>query len=1102
MSYLSLISDRDPRRADILPVHTVIHSEEGIFTIEDQPVHSGGHGLLYYVHKEGTEIDYVLKEYFPAKGYSRKNGIVVPTAFGDVSSDSMDVLKSVEDGIEESVNTEERNSQLIYRHTSRVAVNRTALHVSSVTYPDGTSFTVPAGMTNPWHFLLIDDLTQKGAFLTDIIREAVYEKSDDHPFGNYTPRRSLGKTLPVLDIHITLKIISSVLELLSRIHERAGYIHGDIQPNNIFFEGADLKKGIVGHAVFLDFGSSHKLQDNNTTELLLPSEVTGTPAFAPPELYNEDCISLTPAADLYSVGRLFLSLIKPKTAISSFGSVASPCLSYNQLRIKPGEERASHCSPALAKSINSILKKALEPDPELRFQSAREMMEAIEALTPRYSLPEGLSTPEFFIEHSRDKELKQLEQALEDGIKPIWIWGFGGLGKTELANEFGRRCKQKSYKVAMFHFHDSIQQTILDLNISGYQYVAPNGLKPEDKPHAEFEDRICVLNGLGRDTVLIMDNFDDENTRLVEMMSSSDFKLLCSITPHIMITTRYSFLSGSNTFEISPLKDTVLLTLFDRDFVNADNKTLLDIIHAVDCHTMTVSIIAKAMSDPFSPLDTSKILKALKHTNLSAISDSIVSDKDREYKERSIYSHLKALFNISSLSLTAHQVLKYSVIIPIGGLDSKFFFACLSEPEKTAFKIIVERGWLTCDKVGLLHIHPLVRELCIKELHPLESDFKHFFFLMKSPSIINQFSNRSRLTRAVSFVQSIYNFSIDGYIIDSYKLSPIWESTFEWEYVSTVLSEYDRFIRDSADYILQQNPSHNNPLRPDFDSLLREEEKCNLVELFKSQSSLSMWLLNYLSLHPQAALSQAEDYIRPDEFRLNQPIFCNALPSSIIAKEQMLHRPNHSELNGGNIEDIYILHELAILGALDPNADFDKISLRFKNVIRYIENLVKKNPTKYFVLLSYEYYNYAHYLACSTEEAIRANADTYYQLALDMQLHVDEHTPCNKSTCITDIVLEYLAYKKTGKVKRGFTEFTLPEVPPPPCKRPIRARDFDNPRDFFKANREWAQYNREIQLHQDAFLKEYLIDHKATPYLLSRLEELPTRDYQLYPSKI
>lgn len=80
-------------------------------------------------------------------------------------------------------------------------------------------------------------------------------------------------------------------------------------------------------------------------------------------------------------------------------------------------------------------------------------------------------------------------------------------------------------------------------------------------------------------------------------------------------------------------------------------------------------------------------------------------------------------------------------------------------------------------------------------------------------------------------------------------------------------------------------------------------------------------------------------------------------------------------------------------------------------------------------------------MACSTEEAIRANAETYYQLALDIQLHVDEHTPCNKSTCITDIVLEYLAYKKTGKVKRGFTEFTLSETPPPPCKRPIRARD-------------------------------------------------------------
>ena len=1108
MSYLSLIADSDPRKAYILPADTKIQADEGIFKIINKPVHCGGNAVLYYAHKEGSDIDFVLKEYFPYNGYLRRNGIIVPYAFLSATSDEQNNLCAVESEIQATVQAEEQQSQLIYRYTSRVVVNRTSLHVNHIVCPDGTTYAEPEGVTDPWHFLLLDDLSQKGVFLTDIIAEAAYPHSDAHPLGNYEPRPILGKPLPILDINVTLKIISSILEVLARIHEEAHFIHSDIQPNNIFFEGADLKRGIVGHAMFLDFGSAHRLQANGTTEPLLMTEVTGTPAYAPPELYSEQDISLTPAADIYSVGRLFLALIKPRTAISSYGTTTSPNISYNQLRIKPGEERASHCSPALAKSINSILKKALEPDPELRFQSAREMMEAIEALTPRYSLPEGLSTPEFFIEHSRDEELKQLEQALEDGIKPIWIWGFGGLGKTELANEFGRRCKQKNYKVAMFHFHDSIQQTILDLNISGYQYVAPNGLEPEEKPHAEFEDRIRVLNGLGRDTVLIMDNFDDENTRLVEMMSSSDFKLLCSITPHIMITTRYSFLSGSNTFEISPLKDTVLLTLFDRDLVNADNKTLLDIMHAVDCHTMTVSIIAKAMSDPFSPLDASKILKALKYTNLSAISDSIVSDKDREYKERSIYSHLKALFNISSLSLTAHQVLKYSVIIPIGGLDSKFFFACLSEPEKTAFKIIVERGWLTCDKVGLLHIHPLVRELCINELHPLESDFKHFFFLMKSPSIINQFSDRSRLTRAVSFVQSIYNFSneqylynIDGYIIDSYKLSPIWESTFEWEYVSTVLSEYDRFIRDPADYILQQNPSYDNPLSPDFDSLLREEEKCNLVELFKGQSSLSVWLLNYLSLHPQAALSQAEDYIRPDEFRLNQLIFCDSLPSSIIAKEQMLHRPNHSELNAGNIEDIYILHELAILGALDPNADFDKISPRFKNVIRYIENLEKKHPTNFFVLLSYEYYNYAHYLACSTEEAIRANAETYYQLALDMQLHVDEHTPCNKSTCITDIVLEYHAYKKTGKVKRGFTEFTLSEAPPPPCKRPIRARDVAS-YGFFKAVREWTQYNREIQLHQDAFLKEYLIDHNATPYLLSRLEEHPTCDCLLYPSKI
>lgn len=1016
MSYLSLISDRDPRRADILPVHTVIHSEEGIFTIEDQPVHSGGHGLLYYVHKEGTEIDYVLKEYFPAKGYSRKNGIVVPTAFCDVSSDSMDVLKSVEDGIEESVNTEERNSQLIYRHTSRVAVNRTALHVSSVTYPDGTSFTVPAGMTNPWHFLLIDDLTQKGAFLTDIIREAIYEKSDDHPFGNYTPRRSLGKPLPVLDIHITLKIISSVLELLSRIHERAGYIHGDIQPNNIFFEGADLKKGIVGHAVFLDFGSSHKLQDNNTTELLLPTEVTGTPAFAPPELYNEDCISLVPAADLYSVGRLFLSLIKPKTAISNFGSVASPSLSYNQLRIKPGEEHASHCSPTLLKGINGILKKALEQDPDCRYQSAREMLTAIEALTPHYHLPEGLSTPEFFIEHSRDEELDRLENALESGMKPVWIWGFGGIGKTELAMEFGRRCKQKNYTVAVFRFHDSIQQTILDLQISGYQFRASEGLNKSELPRAQFEDRLRVLNSMGPDTVLIMDNFDLESARYSEMLASPDFKMLCDILPKLVITTRYNLFQRYPQFEVKPLEPQMLLQLFDHS-LQVSNDVLLDIIHAVGCHTMTVALIAKAMNDILSPMDPEVLLRALKNSDISNVPDAIVTDKDRSYQEKTIYEHLKIVFNLSQLSGDEKTVLKYSMLISFAsdpGLDLALFSALLSPQEKDAFRRLIDHGWISCTRERFLHVHPLITELCEHELCPQESDFTEFINNLKTASAVHLFGDFSRYERNQDFIWTLFFYAVNAH----------WKSSRTWMDLCYVFGDYKVLVESKSGYMIWKFPDIQ-----EWEQFKSYIDVYDLINKSMSEPILYAWLLEYSSLHTYALLTIAESFYdgKFDDART----FRAELKSSISDKEFALSLLEQNPKDeASDLISTLILHELSIFYALDAQLySPEKVIDGFQSIIeRLIEKGKETASQDYLILLSYEYFNFAHYLAQQEKHNIKLQAETYYENALDIQLHIDDSTPYHTRVIIKAIRDEYDFYLHNGYVIRGGCAFQSPEI--------------------------------------------------------------------------
>ena len=1083
MSYLSLIADSDPRKAYILPADTEIQADEGIFKITNKPVHCGGNAVLYYAHKEGSDIDFVLKEYFPYNGYLRRNGIIVPYAFLSATSDEQNNLCAVESEIQATVQAEEQQSQLIYRYTSRVAVNRTSLHVSHIVCPDGTTYAEPEGVTDPWHFLLLDDLSQKGVFLTDIIAEATYPHSDGHPLGNYEPRPILGNPLPILDINVTLKIVSSVLEVLARIHEEAHFIHSDIQPNNIFFEGADLKRGIVGHAMFLDFGSAHKLQANGSTEPLLMTEVTGTPAYAPPELYSAQDISLTPAADIYSVGRLFLALIKPRTAISSYGATTSPNISYSQLRIKPGEERASHCSPTLAKSINAILKKSLEQDPELRYQSAREMLEAIEALTPHYRLPEGLSTPEFFIEHSRDADLDRLADALESGMKPVWIWGFGGIGKTELAMEFGRSCKQKNYTVSVFRFHDSIQQTILDLQISGYQFRAPEGLNESELPHAQFEDRLRILNSMGPDTVLIMDNFDLESARYSEMLASPEFKMLCDILPKLVITTRYNLFQHYPQFEVKPLEPQILLQLFDHG-LQISNDVLLEIIHAVGCHTMTVALIAKAMNDLLFPMDPEVLLQALKDSDISKVPDAIVTDKDRSYQEKTIYEHLKIVFDLSQLSGDEKTVLKYSMLIsyaPDSDLDLALFSALLSPQEKDAFRRLLDRGWISCTRERLLRVHPLIKELCEHELCPMESDFTEFISRLKEPTAVHLLGDFSRYERSLDLFSSLYSYSKFAH----------WDVGFFWMDLLSFWMDYDMLVRAKSGYMIWESPKML--MREQFRFHMHEH---NIVNVAKGEPILYAWLLEYASLHVDSVLPLSESFY--DEQSEESKLFRSELKASIKDKELALALL--SQNSNGKVSPLIstlIFHELATCYALDNQAySSDKVIDGFQAII---DNLIMKEQESenhdYLILLSREYYNLAHYLAQQDSPSMNSQAKAFYQKSLDIQLSIDDSVPYHSSVMIEAIRDEYDFYVRNGHIHRGGFDYQHPEVEEEIKKLAKPNYELPEPEnmtlsDYFEFRRVFHEYDTKVTLIRFNNLLKFLVDSHASSYLITKQKEL------------
>lgn len=102
----------------------------------------------------------------------------------------------------------------------------------------------------------------------------------------------------------------------------------------------------------------------------------------------------------------------------------------------------------------------------------------------------NLASPEFFVEGSRDEELMWLDNAIEC-TQPVFIWGFGGVGKTELAFEFARQQADKR-NVFFVRFQNSIRDTIPSLTLvkvkSGYKSSNYAGCS-----HFLFENDLCYF---------------------------------------------------------------------------------------------------------------------------------------------------------------------------------------------------------------------------------------------------------------------------------------------------------------------------------------------------------------------------------------------------------------------------------------------------------------------------------------------------------------------------------------------------------------------------------------------------------------------------------
>ena len=162
-----------------------------------------------------------------------------------------------------------------------------------------------------------------------------------------------------------LGIVQGIAAALEHAHSK-GYVHRDIKPENILFREDDSP-------VLTDFGIARTIKSKaNMTQV---GAVIGTPYYMSPEQAKGEASD--GRSDLYSLGVMLYEMLTGKRPFQADSSLA--------LGIKHIHEEAPKL-PLNLFTLQPILDKLLAKKPEQRYQTARELITALESVASTKSL--------------------------------------------------------------------------------------------------------------------------------------------------------------------------------------------------------------------------------------------------------------------------------------------------------------------------------------------------------------------------------------------------------------------------------------------------------------------------------------------------------------------------------------------------------------------------------------------------------------------------------------------------------------------------------------------------------------------------------------------
>lgn len=282
----------------------------------------------------------------------------------------------------------------------------------------------------------------------------------------------------------------------------------------------------------------------------------------------------------------------------------------------------------------------------------------------------------------------------------------GGIGKSEIAKMYLEKHASDYEIVLWISFEHSLRRTIADDHIFPIHGINRTDY-PEDDEQTYFQRKLRILKDIAGERVLIvLDNFD--------VTGDPDLETFCSGRYGVLFTSRcHQDCTNIREVEIREMdEEQELLALFcteyKRTMSGEDEKMVLQIIHYLSGHTLSIRLVASTMQS--RRLKPAQMLELLQQ-------GSIVMASKNERAADLIFGRLRKVFSLAEMGKDELFLLKNLALMPFSGIDVETFCTWCETDDYDIVDALIQKSWIIHDPVkDQIHLHPLVTELAEEKL--------------------------------------------------------------------------------------------------------------------------------------------------------------------------------------------------------------------------------------------------------------------------------------------------------------------------------------------------------------------------------------------------